>query len=434
MEFDVKNPKSVLYLKTHEVTKDFLINTFATVGDNDAPLINPNSTLILDEKALTEANSPILKFKNIKSILGEKTTVGCFVSHLVLFDINFDFTDSYRSVEGDVKFSNKGNLCEYLNYHNGAFTKKVMGSFDGEIANLFLERKIDSSVGTVYVDRAQWLGYTAAIFSCPSLDLKTVNPSKKIRNFRDKKLKENAKAIEEKDLKRFSEIEKEILDYAADELNKDDATGKLIYDSGFNGSFTNNFKVTSIFRGIAPKSDNLSEFEIVTSSLNEGIKKTDIPPHADLAVLGGAGRAKDTALAGYKTKIFNAAFGAIVAGQHGSNCKTKRTSEHLLTAKMKKGYMYRNILDGTKIIQLTPDNFDMYVGKKVQMRTPNYCITREICSVCLGDMSYRLKFRHIGLHVARFTNKLMNLSMKAFHDMSADPDTFNLLDYIEEVR
>ena len=101
---------------------------------------------------------------------------------------------------------------------------------------------------------------------------------------------------------------------------------------------------------------------------------------------------------------------------------------------MKKGYMYRNILDGTKIVQLTPDNFDMYVGKKVQMRTPNYCITREICSVCLGDMSYRLKFRHIGLHVARFTNKLMNLSMKAFHDMSADPDTFNLLDYIEEVK
>lgn len=226
-------------------------------------------------------------------------------------------------------------------------------------------------------------------------------------------------------------MEKEILAFSDEELNKVKASGKHIYDSGFNGSFSNNFKVTSVMRGIAPKSDNINQFRLGLSNLTDGVAKEDIVTQADLGVVGASGRAKDTQLAGYKTKIFNAAFGPISAGKKDSDCKTTRTRKVEITDKNFKFYRYRYILEKGELVCLTPSNKDKYLGKTVNMRTPLYCTAENPCNKCLGEMSYKLKIRNIGLNVSRITTKLMNLSMKSFHNLSVKPNQYNLLDYIE---
>lgn len=413
----IEKPEDIFKLKHNLVTKTLLMELFSKPNSKKDPKLPSNTKVKIDDKLVKESQSILALAPNYKEIQGTTTNVGRVMIHQFLLDIE----------------SNGVNLGSLVPFKNTALTKKVLGGQDNLVATLFIEEKIDEPIIREYTNRLQWLGYTSAIFSLPSLDLATVAPSKAIKKFRDEKLKENEEALKHGDLKAMDKIEKEVLAFAAKQLDEESATGKLIYDSGFNGDFKNNYKNTAIFRGIAPKSDNLSEFFIVTSSLSDGIKKTDIPAQADIGVTGASGRAKDTQLAGYKTKIFNAAFGSITSDKAGSDCKTKRTMLVDLNEDNFKYYRYRYVETNNGLVMLDDTTKKSFVGKKVKMRTPLYCTSESICNKCMGEMHYKLKTRNIGLLVSRITTNLMNKSMKSFHDMSVDPKTYNLLDYIESI-
>ena len=67
--------------------------------------------------------------------------------------------------------------------------------------------------------------------------------------------------------------------------------------------------------------------------------------------------------------------------------------------------------------QYTKDtDFDKYVGKIVQLRSPMYEIGEKLCNKCAGDLYYMLGKVNIGLMCSRPAETLKRLGMKKFHD------------------
>jgi hypothetical protein len=421
---DPKDLNSVFSLLESDITKSFLMEMFAVNGDADDAIVPPNTPIKIDPKVIPEG-SPITQFKNYKDLVGKETTIGRIIVNLFIFGIYVHFAKK------------EGGIADYplyllVNFVDAAFDAKTMKNADSNIVKLYINSQIDHQVLTDYIDRLQWLGYTSAIFTLPSLDLKTIVPDEETTRVKNKLIADNRDAIENKDVLKFTEIENKVLDVASEELTKKGATGKFIYDSGYNGSWSNNYKVTSVFRGVATKTADPNAFEICLSNLTEGVSKEDIPAHADLAVQGAAGRAIDTQKGGYLNKIFINAFSGVVADKEGSDCGSTRTIDAIITNKNYDNYKFRYIKEGSKLVRLDDDNKDKYLGKVSKFRSPMFCKTQKICNHCLGDMFYVMKIENIGMHIARISTRIMLLSMKAFHNMALKPTEFNLNDYVEE--
>jgi len=416
-----------LFQKASNITKSELIDFFAVTGSNSKAKLPANTKIMLTKELLNKNNSIILGCTNLNEILNTETTAG----RILVWSFIFNTIISFQNRQDQLV---EGMLYQKMPFINKAYSAGIVGTYDGLLADMYIDNLVGSNTLETYINKMQWLGYTSAIFTLPSLDLKTLNPPKEIKDLQNKLIKDNKAAIESKDVVTFAKIEKTVLDAASDALTKNGATGKMIYDSGFNGSWSNNYKVTSIFRGVVPKSDNNTEFNIATSNLKDGVSKVDLVTHADIAVAGAAGRAKDTQKGGYLTKIFNSAFGSIQADEEGTDCGSDVTLNIELTKDNFRQYRFRFIIDGNQYVMLDSSNKDKYIGKTVKMRTPTACRTQKKCHRCLGDMFYRLKVRNIGLHSARVSATLMNLSMKSFHNMSVSPKEYNLLDYIKESK
>ena len=78
-------------------------------------------------------------------------------------------------------------------------------------------------------------------------------------------------------------------------------------------------------------------------------------------------------------------------------------------------FKYRYIFDpsnSNKLIYLTADNLNNYVGKTVTVRSPLYCKSDRYCSKCAGELFYKLDMPNAGLLTSTYSGILMNRSMK----------------------
>src|SRR5699024_1736575 len=101
-----------------------------------------------------------------------------------------------------------------------------------------------------------------------------------------------------------------------------------------------------------------------------------------------------------------------------SDCGTQKYLEMTLTKENKGLFLLRWIKDDEtgNLILLDADNINNYIGKKVKLRSPLYCISDKICSKCAGELYYRLNMNNIGLVADRIASTIMQRSMKQFHD------------------
>lgn len=81
---------------------------------------------------------------------------------------------------------------------------------------------------------------------------------------------------------------------------------------------------------------------------------------------------------------------------------------------------YRYIVEGNKLVLLSPDIIDKYVGKKIKLRTPIYCKSDKLCSKCAGTLYYKLGIKNVGLTTSKLSSTLLNLNMKKFHNSTAN--------------
>ena len=114
-----------------------------------------------------------------------------------------------------------------------------------------------------------------------------------------------------------------------------------------------------------------------------------------------------------------------------SDCGSKATLSIKLTDKNAEDYIWQNMIENGKIINLTPDNVDQYIGKEIHFRSPMYCKNDKTCAVCAGKRFYLYNIENVGLVSGRMSNTLLNKSMKLFHKAKleldeVDPDSLIL--------
>ena len=82
--------------------------------------------------------------------------------------------------------------------------------------------------------------------------------------------------------------------------------------------------------------------------------------------------------------------------------------------------MYSYIIDRGNLVELTTENQDKYLGKKVKMRFSSMCKSKTgICNKCAGNLFYRIGIKNIGAATPKIPSTLKNTSMKSFHDSVA---------------
>lgn len=458
---DKESLRQILALKASMIDRAFLHRAFNAGSDRGH--LEPNTKILLDEQILKEVGSEFNAFKNAKELYGQETTFGRLVFNLVTYNIMDMSSDKFskediaareqatklmakdekKAQEINAELAKKRfqanyafdvDVKQFVTYKNFTLTAGDMEKVYKEMAELFIDGKITAHAMQQFIDNLNWLGFTLVPYMAPSMDVLSMNPTKEIKKIREDVFKEHKDIIDNNDVIAYNNvIEPKILKQAAQILDEKGSTGKMIFDSGVNGSFNGNYKITAVARGVVAKSDDASQYTIATSSLVEGVSKKEIATAGDIAVQGSLGRAIDTRQGGYKVKQFNAGFQSVVADAPGTDCGTPYTIKVTLDDKNYNDYLYRYVVERGQLVLLDRDAKSRYVGKTVDMRTPFFCQTPRICSKCSGEMIGKLGIKNIGLTSSNIGSALLNASLKAFHSLSVKTGTFDLEDFMTEI-
>lgn len=321
-------------------------------------------------------------------------------------------------------------LIKFIGYINYPLDKGKVGDLDTEVADLLIDGKIQAQDQIDYIDKMNWLGYGANKFLVQALSYELFDPIDEVIAKRDELFEKHKEALASNNVAVASKIESQLVKMA-EEL-ADNRLGMELFKSGAAKKFGNNYKNMSILRG--PIKDNATgDYNISKANLIEGIPKDEFHLYADLPVLGSHSRAIGTREGGYQKKILEASFQTEMIQEEGTDCGSKGLLTVNINSGNAKSFIYRYIkLDNGELLSLTPELLDKYMGKTVQMRSPMYCIGDKYCSKCVGDIFYKLEIDSPGLLTPRIGTKLLNASLKAFHDSTVKVKRLKLEDYIIE--
>jgi hypothetical protein len=387
--------KYLLSLKPEDITFDLLVSIFA-----DKSKIENGKVKVLPSRMKTSDEFVLEKGEYIND---EKVTTnaGLFIYNKLI-------------VERD--------LVKVLGYVNTPINSGILGSIEDKLSNALLLDQIQVDVMASYLNRTQWLAMQFHSVISGSFTMGTLKPHPDVVRERNKLLKENRDKLNNGDVITAVKSENQLLKTAEEKLKGDH--GLDLYKSGARGSFGNNFKTISVMKGPV-FNPTTGEFDIVESNYMEGIRKEDIPTFGNAIITGAYPKAIGTATSGYFSKQIIAALQAVQMDKKGSDCGTKSTLKTIIQPSATKDFLYRYVIDKSKLVLLNEDNIKNYVGKEINLRSPMYCIGTKKCRVCAGLMYEKLGIDNIGLTGARVSSTLLNLSMKKFHDTSAKVSQVN---------
>ena len=306
------------------------------------------------------------------------------------------------------------DLFDLFGYINEPITKKRNGKILKDMSYALLEDRIDvEALKRFNMKEQKFQPYSNIL--CPSFSEEMLLASSSIAKKKEELMKKYKTGLDNKDPRAVVEMEKELLDYSKELLKNDKAMD--MYDSGAKGSFGNNFKNLFVMRGAIKDPDPARPHSIVTSSYMEGIKKDEYAAMARSLAAGPYARGKKTMIGGYWEKLFLRSFQHLKLDPNNKDCKTKRTIEVLLDEKMAKLLMYSYMVEGSKLVELTSQNMNKYIGKKVKFRFSSLCESNKgICHACAGNFFTRLGINNVGVATPQVASRLKVISMKAFHD------------------
>jgi len=265
-----------------------------------------------------------------------------------------------------------------------------------------------------FVDNVGFMTNFSRIVSISTTE-KAILPPPGITEFKNNLIKEMKNKYGEDvftDYVRVAEFEKALKDYDSKWLEDDPSYGKLLSGKIKNTSRAKLFLTYGAEAGF----DRSGKAMLVTNSLNEGWPDDpkELTRMYNASRAGSYDRGAETQKGGVTAKVVLRATNSmkIIDGDCGSTI-----GKDLYVDKNNKDKIIgRNIISGSKIIGITKDNVDSYLGKKITLRSPAYCHQSEnnICSTCAGERltSYR---DGISLLVLNVSGILLYISMAAMH-------------------
>lgn len=328
---------------------------------------------------------------------------------------------------------------EVFGYINKPFTGKVLGNIDSSLSKALQEGDVTREQWGTYIDRSQWFfGGPMAFIMNVSLSETVMQLPPKAKKLRKELLEEKKDDIAAGDPQASMHVEREVVSAALAEMRKTGDPSMALFDSGCGIDPYNQYKTIFVMKGAVQ--DNTGEsstgYKIVTSNYDEGVSKDDMAKIADSVVTSAYSSGVATQDSGTNGKKYNALFQRVRLQPRGTDCGTKDTIDVLITPDNADGYIYRNIVDGSKIRMLTPDNIKTYHGKTVKMRTGIHCKAPdpEYCACCIGDRPYRIGIRNIGFAFMSISGSTLNASLKKKHDVSIKTYNVTLSDVLKYVK
>ena len=311
---------------------------------------------------------------------------------------------------------NGADIIEISGICNDVLDKKGLERLDNLIGKLFLESKITSDQFASYIDRRDTLGYWLISILNTSISLKMAQPLKEIEKMKAELIEKNKEKLDDHDIDTMNMIETKLVDKAK-ELLKDDS-GMEQYNSG-ELNFSNNYKCNAIMKGPV-KNKLLDRFDFVDSSYMDGMEIKDLDIHANSILAGQYPASIGTKKAGYLGKKLMALLQMVELDEKGTDCGTKRLIPITITEKNKSGLLYSYIQDGNNLIMLDDKNIKDYIGKRMLFRSPMSCIGEKLCNKCAGELLYMLGAKEAGLWSVQLSHSMLNLALKAKHDISVN--------------
>lgn len=313
----------------------------------------------------------------------------------------------------------KQGLIQHTGYWNHVLDEKGLGKLNTFINNICLEDKITTIELGNYIDARDRLGFWCASFLGCSITPGLIQPMNDVNKRKTELFKQYADELNSDNpvtqVKRANAIENELLDMVKTNMTQD--PGWDMYASGVN-NFSNNYKTINVMRG-AVYNNVTKKYDIVESSLMQGVTKKDIPAFANSVVAGAYPSAVGTADAGYMAKIILALLqSAQIDPDPQSNCGTTSTIPITITPKYKQYFLYRYVQKNGKPFLTTLDNIDQFVGQTVRLYSPQCCLHDKICAKCSGQLFRKLGVTDVGMLTTQITQKLLNIKLKSKHDLS----------------
>ena len=317
------------------------------------------------------------------------------------------------------------SIYEAIGWVGETVTKKSFNKLYKKLGYMLLE-------GTIELDDFKRFAMTTQLtmpyvqFLSPSFTEDMLLSSKAISKEKNKEIKANQAAFDAKDIKVVDKVTKDLLDYSRKLL--DDDPSMDMFKSGAGGSFENNFKNMYIMRGAARNPDPTQGYNVITSNYIDGVSADEYTALANTLAEGPFNRSKKTEVGGYWEKLFIYSMQHLRLLEPGSDCGTKRYIEIAVTNDNIDDIMYNYVIEGSKLVEITSENRDSYIGKTIKMRFASMCEAKEghFCNKCAGNLWYRLGITNIGMITPQIPSKLKNLLMKSFHEAQVELTDMNV--------
>ena len=184
----------------------------------------------------------------------------------------------------------RSGLIKAIPYINDVVTDKYYNKIESMVSEALLNDKIDTDIMTKWIDLRDWLGFQLHGVITTSFSPAIIRTPKEVEKLKNELMKKYSKEIVAGDT-RVSEMMENQLLKKSKEILKDDY-GMDLYDSGARGSFGNNYKNINLMRG-AIMNPATKKYDIVTSSLMDGMEKREIPASSNNIVSGAYPKAVD---------------------------------------------------------------------------------------------------------------------------------------------
>lgn len=314
------------------------------------------------------------------------------------------------------KYFIEPHLFDLFKYINKTVDKKLLGKINSQLSTAVLEDKLPLEYLKDFVMKTQkcmpYISVLAPNYTDKMLTCSTVIAKKKQELY--EKYKDGISKGDEVIAKK---MEDELLKFAVDYMGDDPSMD--MFKSGARGNIGNNFKNMFVMKGAIkdPDPNAKQKYNVALSNYIDGISPEEYALFANSLAAGPYARSKKTEQGGYREKLFLRAFQNLTLDPPGSDCGTKRYITVQLNNKNIEDWMYSYIIEGSKLVELTSDNKDKYIGKTVKIRFSALCESKTgICNKCMGNLYYRLGKTNIGTMLTQIPSTQKNISMKAFHD------------------
>ena len=321
-----------------------------------------------------------------------------------------------------------------IDYFNEELSPKNFDKLQQKIVDKLLNHEVNGAQFGKFQTRCERLGFKGTLWNPgQSFDFVKVNPEVvKQKPILVSRWKEAVANGEDPATSYVLMVEKPLLAIVEQNMNKNPSWP--IYERGGKPKFGNMYKNCAVSMG--PVYDPVTgTYKIAENSFMEGIDNNMVPTYANIQVDAAYNRAVNTQDGGAKTKqIFAAMQSVKLNPKRGSDCGTKKYIIKEITADNVKQNLLRYIkTDDGKLVRLTDENKDKFIGKTVKMRSPLFCCGEDYCNICAGDYFYELGVTNIGNCSTRASSTMMQKSLKAMHDISLNAEPIIPWPYIRKI-